>query len=246
MAGIPFDMEKYGWETAVLVLAFRSRCGDDGFWPWAHPAATTIPKPRAQKLSFHYSKIQDVLAPAKGNVSQCELILDPLCSSYHTQPALPRASPPKGNKTCILNCNYVGKCLATVGSCQCPAGEWNPWGEGCRDWSAWLISSRSGAPLDAGLGATAVHAWGRQGHARTVHWTLGPSSNRNPSRTRHAMGPCRLGRALVHATHSPAMQPVLPQVGLRTIGAGRVQLHRSPQPRGHTGPHRWRHVCRVL
>eukprot|EP00887_Chlorella_sp_A99_P003579 scaffold7.g3579.t1 len=44
------------------------------------------------------------------------------CGPYYAQPTLPEASPPKGTKTCVLDCNGVGVCDGFLGLCRCPAG----------------------------------------------------------------------------------------------------------------------------
>ncbi|KAL4426069.1 hypothetical protein ABPG77_007865 [Micractinium sp. CCAP 211/92] len=53
---------------------------------------------------------------------RCAGTLGTWCVEYHTQAEVPARAPPRGNKTCSLNCNQVGVCNALSGLCTCPAG----------------------------------------------------------------------------------------------------------------------------
>ncbi|EFN55367.1 hypothetical protein CHLNCDRAFT_52572 [Chlorella variabilis] len=44
------------------------------------------------------------------------------CRGYFLQPPIPAKPPPRGNKTCLWGCNFVGVCDHYSGWCRCPAG----------------------------------------------------------------------------------------------------------------------------
>ncbi|KFM24871.1 putative glucuronoxylan glucuronosyltransferase F8H [Auxenochlorella protothecoides] len=63
-----------------------------------------------------------------GYSAACALLKGRGCPAYHSQEPIPSGALPRGNKSCILDCNHVGTCVATAGFCQCPMG-WT--GDGC-------------------------------------------------------------------------------------------------------------------
>eukprot|EP00884_Botryococcus_braunii_P002394 jgi/Botrbrau1/12155/Bobra.0186s0066.1 len=44
------------------------------------------------------------------------------CSAYHLQTPIPAKAPPRGNRTCLNNCNGAGICNFDLGTCACTAG----------------------------------------------------------------------------------------------------------------------------
>lgn len=45
------------------------------------------------------------------------------CTPFLAQAPIPAVPPPAGDRTCSMDCNFVGSCSALTGLCQCPAGE---------------------------------------------------------------------------------------------------------------------------
>eukprot|EP00884_Botryococcus_braunii_P021771 jgi/Botrbrau1/8278/Bobra.0251s0007.1 len=44
------------------------------------------------------------------------------CSVYHLQTPIPAKAPPRGNRTCLNDCNGAGICNYDIGTCSCTAG----------------------------------------------------------------------------------------------------------------------------
>lgn len=84
--------------------------------------------PAAQALGFtKVSQAVESLHLSPGPLGDpgaaCALVRGPGCLGFRSQQPILPGTLPKGNKSCILDCNHVGTCLGTAGFCQCPVGE---------------------------------------------------------------------------------------------------------------------------
>lgn len=113
-----------------IVSGGNGKCGVDLRWTRSNyflPASSPAQALGYRRVSTAAASLSLTSGRADGDTgcsAACALLKGRGCTAYHSQEPIPSGALPRGNKSCILDCNHVGTCVATAGFCQCPMGEW--------------------------------------------------------------------------------------------------------------------------
>lgn len=113
-----------------IVSGGNWKCGVDLRWTrstYFLPASSPAQALGYRRVSTAVESLSLTFGRADGDTgysAACALLKGRGCPAYHSQEPIPSGALPRGNKSCILDCNHVGTCVATAGFCQCPMGEW--------------------------------------------------------------------------------------------------------------------------
>ncbi|KAL4428361.1 hypothetical protein ABPG75_002450 [Micractinium tetrahymenae] len=84
-------------------------------------AATTGPRVKQQELAGDQPAGPPWMSEEEA-AQRCHGAKGDWCRGYFTQRPIPATPPPRGDKSCLWGCNFVGVCDHMAGWCRCPAG----------------------------------------------------------------------------------------------------------------------------